>query len=320
MKENIRYYTLTFSVKELINQIENGQIILNEDKYRNLVWGRKKQSLFIDSIYRDFPIPPLYLYENRENSFIVIDGLQRLRTLFSFYNNGFSIASIDSEIIGFYFKDLTIEDKNRFLRGRVNITIIEDTWNSTELIETLFYRLNAGGESLTNQEFRNRMYFGKMINCVNQLNANELWREIYNGPMERRYKDSEFILRFFTLINDYFENRRYPLQERMNNFIEKNRNNEDIANHFSRIFLNTLNVLSDTLGRKALLVNGRFNSTLFDALFIPIGIKLSQGEHFDVNFAYEELIKLLQDRKIQTKSPFIKVRLGVNLMEGVKYD
>jgi hypothetical protein len=40
--ENISYYTLTFAVSELINQIEENELIINKNEYRNFILFRNR--------------------------------------------------------------------------------------------------------------------------------------------------------------------------------------------------------------------------------------------------------------------------------------
>ncbi len=319
--ESIRYYNLTFSISELINQIAQERIVLDKDKYRNLVWDLHKQSLLIDSIYRDFPTPSIYLYENknRDGALTVIDGIQRLRTIYSFCNNQFEINCLKSKIHGKRFDDLNAANKRKFLMGRVSITVVEDIWNSTEIITELFYRLNTGAESLTNQEYRNRMFFGSMINSINSLNFNELWRDMYNNPVDIRYKDSEYLLGFFTYVSGNVYYKR-SITEDMNEFIQFNRNNDVVAEECEKVFIEALSEIHSTLGEEALLFNGRFSSTIFYAFVIPLGILIRKRRDYNIKLAYEQLLLSLWNKRIQHKSPKLKIKLGLRFLAGDDYD
>ena len=58
---------------------------------RKSVWGTEQQSLLIDSIIKNIPIPPVFLRESIDkkgiSSFEVIDGKQRLTSIFKFIDN-----------------------------------------------------------------------------------------------------------------------------------------------------------------------------------------------------------------------------------------
>jgi hypothetical protein len=74
-----------YSVYELVRQaFEKKKFILDPDFQRNLVWKQEQKSRFIESILLNFPIPPVYLNENIEGKYIVIDGRQRISTLIEF--------------------------------------------------------------------------------------------------------------------------------------------------------------------------------------------------------------------------------------------
>lgn len=64
---------------------------------RSFVWTQEQQVRFIDSIFRGIP---LGTYSYTKNNFILLDGQQRITTIYNFINNKF-------QYMGRYFKDLT---------------------------------------------------------------------------------------------------------------------------------------------------------------------------------------------------------------------
>ena len=78
-----------FSVFEYMRKFEMGKLITQPDFQRKLVWRNEQKSRFVESIILNFPIPPIYLNENIEATYMIIDGLQRTTTLLDFYQNKF---------------------------------------------------------------------------------------------------------------------------------------------------------------------------------------------------------------------------------------
>ena len=64
------------SVSDLVSMMRDGDIILDPEYQRNYIWDNKKASLLIESILLSVPIPVIYVSEEEEGHWSVIDGLQ----------------------------------------------------------------------------------------------------------------------------------------------------------------------------------------------------------------------------------------------------
>ncbi|MCD6493324.1 MAG: DUF262 domain-containing protein [Archaeoglobaceae archaeon] len=72
------------SIYELFRKFQRGDLILDPEFQRRYVWDNKKASLLIESILLEVPIPVIYLAEEEDGKFTVIDGQQRLRSFLDF--------------------------------------------------------------------------------------------------------------------------------------------------------------------------------------------------------------------------------------------
>src|SRR5260370_31538247 len=77
-----------FNVNTLFDYIERETIRLPGFQ-RNYVWDIKKASRLIESIIMGLPIPQLFFYEKSRNNFLIIDGQQRLLTIYYFLKDRF---------------------------------------------------------------------------------------------------------------------------------------------------------------------------------------------------------------------------------------
>ena len=77
-----------FNVLTIFNFIESGSVIVPGFQ-RNFVWDRRRASKLIESIIIGLPIPQVFLYEQAKNKFLVIDGQQRLMSIFYFMKQRF---------------------------------------------------------------------------------------------------------------------------------------------------------------------------------------------------------------------------------------
>lgn len=308
------------SINEIIRLIKDNQIEIGTNIYRNFVWSKKKQSLFIESLYRNFPIPTIFLYEDEKNygKYKVIDGIQRLSTIYAFFNNELTI-NLKGPLQYCTFFDLPHFEQDRLLNFTIGVTVVEDIWNDDKVVEEIFYRLNIGGTNLTSQEFRNRMYSGTMIDTINYLNSTELWRELYNKPINPRYKDSEEILKFFTLVhNEYI--RSTSLNEQMDRFIQDNRNNLSLADKLADTFNLVLNIVYNEFGFDILKNRTGINQQLYMMLFIPLGILVHKGHD---KFSFDKIRSIILNYKMDKniKMPFYNlISIGLDALEGDKND
>lgn len=319
MSEKLRYYSLSMSVYEIVRLIENNEIEIDTSIYRNFIWSKKKQSLFIDSIYRNFPVPPIFLYEDEKSygKYKVIDGIQRLRTIHAYFNNELKINLKDPLQYSTFF-ELPNNEQARLLNSVINVTVVEDIWNDDKVVEEIFYRLNMGGTNLTSQEFRNRMYSGIMIDTINNLNNTELWRGFYNKPINPRYKDSEEILKFFTLVVNENINST-SLNEQMDVFIQENRNNSILATRLADIFNTVLKIVHQEFGLDILKNRIGFNQQIYMLLFVPLGILISEG-HKEINFnGIQNIISEYKNNRIRMPISRL-ISIGLDVLAGDRND
>ena len=83
------------SVKDMVDMIRSEDVILNPEYQRHYVWDTKKASLFIESILLNVPLPIIYLSEDKDGKWNVIDGLQRLNTVRRYLGGEFKLRGLE---------------------------------------------------------------------------------------------------------------------------------------------------------------------------------------------------------------------------------
>ena len=108
---SVRVTKKDFSIYELYRKYKKQQLVLEVDFQRNTVWGPKQKCELIESILMGLPLPIFYFKQQNNSTYVVVDGKQRLSTLFEFLNNGFTLKSLKilKFLNGKKFKDLTDE-------------------------------------------------------------------------------------------------------------------------------------------------------------------------------------------------------------------
>jgi len=210
-----------FNVSTLYNFIESGAVRIPGFQ-RNFVWDQVRASKLIESLILGIPVPQLFLYEQTRNRFLVIDGQQRLMSIYYFIKRKFPRKEKRVELRAIFDKEGKIPDpilhndeffddfklklseklpnqKNKFhglnystlgdykiqfdLRPIRNIIVKQNSPpDDDSSMYEVFNRLNTGGINLRPQEIRTSMYHSKFYDMLYRVNADERWREMLNSP------------------------------------------------------------------------------------------------------------------------------------------
>lgn len=206
-----------YPVKSIKSMLDSGDYKLNPEYQRRKRWDNGRKSRLIESFIMNVPLPPVFLYEYDYSKFEVMDGLQRLTTIFDFYSGNFTLEDLEywKELEGKKYDELPEQIQKGIDRRYISsIVLLEETAKTPEEAETLkqivFERLNSGGEKLTPQETRNALYNGEFNQLCLTLSKNEKFRKMWRIPLEsdgeeelltseayRKMDDVQLVLRFF---------------------------------------------------------------------------------------------------------------------------
>ena len=300
---SISAYGADYPVDGLVQRLETGDIDVPVFQ-RGFVWNFGQASRFIESLLLGLPVPGIFLSREPDTQkLLVIDGQQRLRTLQFFYSGvfeatgrEFALKGVQREFEGATYKTLRDEDRRRLNDSILHATIVrqDEPSDDESSIYYIFERLNTGGTQLAPQEIRTALYAGDFSHVLETLNSNESWRAIF-GPINRRKRDEELILRFLSL---YFYGGNYarPMKEFLNSYMGKNRHLEiNTAEEMKRIFTNTIDTVYECLGSKAFKPVRALNAAIFDAVMVALATRLESGPITDCNAFQTRYRELLND-------------------------
>ena len=282
---SVSSYGADYSVDGVIKRLEKEQIIV-PDFQRKYVWDIKKASRFIESLIIGLPVPGIFLSRDNKlnNKMLIVDGQQRLLSLYKFYKGRFNkdkifkLTGVCKELEELTYDTLSPDDQGRLDDAIIHATIIkqETPENDDSSVYMVFERLNTGGMTLQPQEIRACIYYGEFNRVLNELVKTESWRSLFNKESPRM-KEQELLLRFFALYYD-FKNYKKGLKHFLNDFMRKNRNLEKYSEtELSNLFISSINLLVSAIGRDVFRKGTAINAALFDSVMIGVSYRLSES-------------------------------------------
>lgn len=206
-----------FNTKTLVDFIDSGVVNIPGFQ-RNFIWDVKRASRLIESMIVGLPVPQIFLYEEKGNKYLVIDGQQRLMSIYYFVKGRFprkeqlatlrlnlkKESAIPSQILDQdeYFTDFRLNlpesvpgRPNRF--HRLDYSNLDEQHRSSFDLRTIrhiivrqvgpagddamyeiFNRLNSGGVNLTPQEIRRCTFDSRFYDMLYRTNTKAEWRQL----------------------------------------------------------------------------------------------------------------------------------------------
>lgn len=333
MQYDISVIPNDFNITTIFNLIDSGAIEMPVFQ-RNYIWDRKRASRFIESLILGLPIPQVFLYQKARNKFLVIDGQQRLLSIYYFIKQRFPFPEkraalrkvfddnncIPEETLfdGEYFQDFKLQfskteegGKNpldglkystlgiyksnfEFMTMRCMAIRQNEPKEDDSSVFEIFSRLNTGGVNLTNQEIRACLYYSEFYRMLNKVNQNSIWRNLYGKPEDGKFKDVEVILRSFALLCN---GERY--NGSMNVFINRYAKeamsySTEDVKYLYNLFVSFLKACNELPRELFATKNGELNAALFDSIFTVVASECFKSKTLITQKLYEERIRALK--------------------------
>lgn len=199
----------TMSVGEIISLYKEGELDINPDFQREFRWSSEQQTRLIESILIGIPLPSIFVYQNKVGKWEVVDGVQRLSTIFAFVGilQDEPVATMLEQtkslpcLKDMTWKNLPAEIQLDFKRARLEVKIIKHLSDKDAKYE-VFQRLNSGASALSGQEFRNALlimqnkeFYNWMLE-LSQYPQFKICVNLTDRWLEEKY-DQELVLRLF---------------------------------------------------------------------------------------------------------------------------
>lgn len=247
-----------FSLKQLIDLIDNGDIELNPSFQRNFVWDNTRQSRLIESILLGLPLPSIYLSEYNDGILTIVDGLQRLKTIHKFVKDDLQLSNLEylSECNGKKYSQLSevlpALRIRRFSQTQIMCFVI-DYRSPRSLKFDLFQRLNTGGKPLNSQEIRNCLSRPPLQKALREMVNSDEFKKTTNGSVkDTRMEAQESALRFIYFYDQYNENNVLGdysgyLDRALDEYVENLNSKTDFQGYIS-VYLQSLRDASTLFG------------------------------------------------------------------------
>lgn len=337
--QNVHTSSLDISFNELLDMKNNGELDIRPDFQRLFQWSVGSQSRFIESLLLEMPVPPIYVIEEDEGKYLLIDGLQRISSYLHLRGSLNALhldppiklgdrlklteCDIVEELNGKTFDDLGTALQIRLKRAFIRVEVIRKG-SDKKFRYHMFKRLNTGGEALSAQQVRNctiRLLNSKFIDYIQDLSKDVYFLEcieILPQAMRNAGYDQELVLRFFALKN-YREKFSHEVGDFLTEYLEKV-SDPDEPYQFNyeeekRIFVATFHVLSSTLqelafglpNRKSSAIKRSFGILQYEAITVGLQICIKD---LDPNNATQMKRLKAQLNTIKTNPEFAELTIG----------
>ena len=206
-----------FNTKTLVDFIDSSVVTIPGFQ-RNYVWDIKRASRLIESLVVGLPVPQVFLYERARDEFVLIDGQQRLMSIYYFVKGRFpkkakrpelrltsaERSNVGAELLAddqyfndfqlnlpeavpgqtnrlhkLRYSDLSDAERTAFdLRTIRHIIVRQMHPENDDAMYEIFNRLNSGGMNLTPQEIRRCAYDSKFYDMLYETNVQSEWRDL----------------------------------------------------------------------------------------------------------------------------------------------
>lgn len=312
-RRSVAFDSYDISIRQLYEMIQESMIDVTPEYQRHFIWDNTRQSQLIESLILGIPVPSLFMATNKDSSWEVIDGLQRLTTIVNFVGNEVSIKEINKSsnklklggldkldsLNGYYYEDLPKSIQLMFMTRPLKVTVLNDR-SDFEVRYDLFERLNTGGVTLHPQEIRNCVYLGRFKDFLERCAQNKdfLAAVKMTANSERTGNREELILKFFA----YFEDREsfvHSVKEFLNEYMAKKTKTFTNEGVFESLFKDTFALINNLLPH-GIVRGNRKNITpliLYEAIAIGVADILNDGKAKAITA--EKLKTLLDDEDLK---------------------
>ena len=216
-RRKVDFDTYDILIQQLITMVESGSIDVSPAYQRQFRWNNTKRSRLVESVFLGIPVPSLFMATNKDGTWELVDGVQRLSTLIQFagtegartklsLHEPLALSKLEKliEFNGMAFATLPESLKLQFGHRPIKVVTLSDKSDLVVRFD-LFERLNTGGVVLTNQEIRACIYRGEFNAFLERMaKTPDFLKTVKLTKVQKRDGTrEECVLRFFAFLYRY---------------------------------------------------------------------------------------------------------------------
>lgn len=336
----IRVESRNFSLRNIYDMINDGDLDLAPDFQRNLVWDNFRKSRLIESILLRIPLPMFYFSSDENGRLSVVDGLQRLTAIKQFMDNKLVLRDLEylKGCEGKVFRDKNpdrqIDDKHyRWFNMTQIVVNVIDSQSPAEVKYDIFRRLNTGGRPLNSQEIRNCLADQRLRDALKRMVALDSFKTATGMSIsDRRMNAQEIALRFlyFRKLKEMDAIGRYSgnMDRDLDAFVDYTKREKDYDfEKYELQFDNAMKNAKFLFGKHAFRkiskksLDKGFTSVINKALFLTWSVVLSEYSHDDVikKTSLNSFVETLANRIDGDETYFNFISYGTNGWKNLMY-
>ena len=209
---------ISWNINQIVKGMANGTIRFDNAIQRGYVWDNKRASLLIDSVLREYPVPPIFTIKTDEkikvkskevSVYDCIDGKQRSTAFKLFMENEFALTGLEPiiqsdgseiDINGKTFEELDEEMQDAIKSYTLTVYYFSDI--TDEEVAEMMSRLN-NGKVLTGTE--NARIKAKQLDTIKELASHNLLTNYLTEKAIKGYANEDIIIKFALLLSDQTE-------------------------------------------------------------------------------------------------------------------
>lgn len=281
------------SIRELVRMTEEEEIRIAPAFQRQFRWPEETQSALVESLLLGLPVPAIFVATNKDGTWEVVDGLQRICTILRFVgidapessalqfsDNTLRLNELRTleEFNGLAYADLPRAIRLTFDRRYLRVQVLSDKSDADVRFE-LFRRLNAGAVALTPQEIRACIFGGSFNTLIEELSELPSYTSILKLQRQNQNNATaaELVLKFFAYI-DRAEQFDGKVTRFLNDYM-KTRATETNLDVDRALFEESVAFLYEVLDGRPFLRPGVHVTPMnqFEAVLVAFGLILREG-------------------------------------------
>ncbi|WFL68036.1 DUF262 domain-containing protein [Pantoea sp. X85] len=331
-RREVRYDMRDLTVEYIADKYEDGIDYSNTDEeerkdkkikrnilfipeyQREFTWDEKRQSKLIESILLGLPIPFIFVAENTDGAWEIVDGSQRIRTIHAFVKNELKLTGLESLHLanGLNFSEIESTRAGKFLDTALRIIILSEE-TTEEVKKDMFERINRGSDLLKAMEKRKGIYPGPFTSFIYDfVEKSEEFRRLLlvDKWLENRQERSELLLRFFALSEN--ENYRKSISGSISDFLDKylENKNKELREMSESSRKSQINKYEKKINDVITIVKNRFpygfrhtsnpqtKRAVFEAISVGVWVALSQNK-ISEKYNKDEIKKMINSEEFK---------------------